>query len=90
MTENEQALVNRAQAAEYLLMRIICDLLATDSDPIGAGEKFLASIRGDLYFAVTSRTKNPVKSDHLSDEVSKIAERVAGDALKRLKGALGQ
>ena len=75
MTETEQALMNRVQAAEYLLTRIISDLLGREADPVAAGSSFLASIRNDLYFAVTVRTKTPAKSDHLADEVSQIARR---------------
>ena len=56
-------------------------------DPLGAGDRFLESIRDDLYFAVTVRTKNPTKSDHLADEVSRVAEHVAGEAVKRIKMA---
>ena len=87
MTETEQALMNRVQAAEYLLVRILSDLLSREPDPLGAGDRFLESIRDDLYFAVTVRTKNPTKSDHLADEVSRVAEHVAGEAVKRIKMA---
>jgi len=87
MTETEQALMNRVQAAEYLLTRIISDLLGRESDPVAAGNNFLTSIRNDLYFAVTARTKNPTKSDHLADEVSQIAEQIASEAVKRVKMA---
>jgi hypothetical protein len=85
MTETEQALMNRVQAAEYLLTRILSDLLAQAPDPAAAGNDFLLSIRNDLYFAVTVRTKNPAKSDHLADEVSQLAEQIAVDAVKRVK-----
>ncbi|MCW5771165.1 MAG: hypothetical protein KIT16_05970 [Rhodospirillaceae bacterium] len=85
MTPNEQELINRAQAAEYLLMRLICHVMAREPDPVAAGNEFLRSIRDDLYFAVTARTKNPTKSDHLADEVSRAAEEIAAVAVKRLK-----
>ena len=85
MTEAEQALMNRVQAAEYLLTRIISDLLTRAPDPGAAGDDFLLSIRNDLYFAVAVRTRNPAKSDHIADEVSRIAEQIAGEAVKRVK-----
>lgn len=85
MTETEQALLNRVQAAEYLLSRILSELISKAPDPAAAGNDFLLSIRNDLYFAVTVRTKNPAKSDHLADEVSQLAEQIAVDAVKRVK-----
>ena len=85
MTETEQALLNRVQAAEYLLSRILAEMIAKAPDPAAAGNDFLLSIRNDLYFAITVRTKNPAKSDHLADEVSQLAEQTAINAVKRVK-----
>lgn len=84
MTEIEQELLNRVQASEYLITRLIAELLGREADAAAAGAAFVQSIRDDLYFAVTSRTKTPAKSDHLADEVSRLAERTANEALKRL------
>jgi hypothetical protein len=89
MTPNEQALVNRANAAEYLLARLISELLAQKPDPVAAGEAFLESVKEDLYYAIPARTKNPAKSDHLAGEVSSVAERIVGEALRRLRVAPG-
>jgi hypothetical protein len=85
MASEERALAIRVAAAEYLLSRILGDLLAQKPDPASAGEALLAAVRDDLYFAVPAFTKNPARSDDFADEVSKAAEKVVGDALKRIK-----
>ena len=85
MSSNERALQIRLAAAEYLLSRILGDLLAQKPDPAAAGEALLASVKDDLYFAVPAHTKEPSRSDDFADEVSKAAEDVVGKALKRLR-----
>jgi hypothetical protein len=85
MASDERALAIRVAAAEYLLARILGDLLAQKPDPASAGEALLAAVRDDLYFAVPAFTKNPARSDDFADEVSKAAEKVVGDALRRIK-----
>jgi hypothetical protein len=85
MARDERALAIRVTAAEYLLSRILGDLLAQRPDPEAAGEALVASVRDDLYFAVPTRTKNPARSDDFADEVSKAAERVVGEALMRIR-----
>ena len=85
MARDERALAIRVTAAEYLLSRILGELLAQKPDPEAAGEALLASVKDDLYFAVPARTKNPARSDDFSDEVSKTAEHVVGEALKRIR-----
>jgi hypothetical protein len=85
MSTNERALQIRLAAAEYLLSRILGDLLARQPDPEAAGEALLASVKDDLYFAVPAYTKNPARSDDFADEVSKAAEDIVVRALKRLR-----
>jgi hypothetical protein len=85
MASNERAMQIRVAAAEYLLSRILGELLARKPDPAAAGEELLASVRDDLYFAVPAHTKNPARSDDFADEVSKAAEDVVGKALKRIR-----
>ena len=85
MASNERALQIRVAAAEYLLSRILGDVLAKKPDPTAAGEALLASVKDDLYFAVPAYTKNPARSDDFADEVSKAAEDVVGQALKRIR-----
>ena len=85
MARDERALAIRVTAAEYLLSRILGELLAQKPDPEAAGEALLASVKDDLYFAVPARTKNPARSDDFADEVSKTAEHVVGEALKRIR-----
>ncbi len=85
MASGERALQIRLAATEYLLSRLLGDLLAQKSDPEAAGEALLASVKDDLYFAVPAYTKNPARSDDFADEVSKAAERVVGQALKRIR-----
>jgi hypothetical protein len=85
MASNERALQIRVTAAEYLLSRILGELLAQKPDPVAAGEALVASVRDDLYFAVPAFTKNPARSDDFADEVSRAAEHVVGEALKRIK-----
>jgi hypothetical protein len=77
----------RMAAAEYLLNRILGDLLAQQPNPEAAGEALLPAVREDLYFAVPAFTKNPARSDDFADEVSKAAEHVVGEALKRIRSA---
>lgn len=85
MATSERAMQIRLAAAEYLLSRILGELMAQRPDPEAAGEALLASVRDDLYFAVPTHTKNPARSDDFADEVSKAAEDVVGNALKRLR-----
>jgi hypothetical protein len=85
MARDERAMAIRITAAEYLLSRIIGELLQRQPDPDAAGEALLASVRDDLYFAVPAHTRNPARSDDFADEVSRAAEHVVGEALKRLK-----
>ena len=87
MSSNERALQIRLAAAEYLLSRILGDLLAARRDPEAAGETLLASVKDDLYFAVPAYTKNPARSDDFADEVSKAAEDVVVKALRRIRGS---
>jgi hypothetical protein len=87
MSTNERALQIRLAAAEYLLSRILGELLAVRPDPEAAGEALLASVKDDLYFAVPAYTKNPARSDDFADEVSKAAEDVVVKALRRIRGA---
>lgn len=87
MSSNERALQIRLAAAEYLLSRILGDLLAARHDPEAAGEALLASVKDDLYFAVPAYTKNPARSDDFADEVSKAAEDVVVKALRRIRGS---
>lgn len=85
MPINERALQIRLAAAEYLLSRILGEMLARTPDPEAAGEALLASVKDDLYFAVPAFTKNPARSDDFADEVSKAAEDVVGKALRRIR-----
>lgn len=85
MPNNERALQIRLAAAEYLLSRILGELLAQRPDPEAAGEALLAAVKDDLYFAVPAFTKNPARSDDFADEVSKAAEDVVEKALKRIR-----
>ena len=85
MARTERSMQIRIAAAEYLLSRILGELLAQTPDPEAAGEALVASVRDDLYFAVPAHTKNPARSDDFADEVSKAAEHVVGEALKRIK-----
>jgi hypothetical protein len=85
MSTNERALQIRLAAAEYLLSRVLGELLARKPDPEAAGEALLASVKDDLYFAVPAHTKNPARSDDFADEVSKAAEDVVVKALRRLR-----
>jgi hypothetical protein len=85
MASDERTLAIRVTAAEYLLARILGDLLAQQPDPESAGEALLVGVRDDLYFAVPAFTKNPARSDDFADEVSKAAERVVGEALRRIR-----
>ena len=85
MANNERALQIRLAAAEYLLSRILGELLAQKPDPEAAGAALLASVKDDLYFAVPAYTKNPARSDDFADEVSKAAEDVVGKALRRIR-----
>ena len=85
MATNERTLQIRLAAAEYLLSRILGDLLAQKPDPEAAGEALLAAVKDDLYFAVPAYTKNPARSDDFADEVSKAAEDVVGKALMRIR-----
>jgi hypothetical protein len=85
MASNDRALHIRLAAAEYLLSRLLGDLLAQKPDPVAAGEALLASVKDDLYFAVPAHTKEPARSDDFADEVSKAAEDVVGKALKRIR-----
>lgn len=87
MADNERTLQIRLAAAEYLLSRILGELLARKPDPEAAGEALLASVKDDLYFAVPAYTKNPARSDDFADEVSKAAEDVVVRALKRIRNA---
>ncbi|MFO0987456.1 MAG: hypothetical protein U1F37_08810 [Alphaproteobacteria bacterium] len=87
MATDERALQIRLAAAEYLLSRILGELLARQPDPGAAGEALLASVKDDLYFAVPAYTKNPARSDDFADEVSKAAEDVVVRALKRIRNA---
>ncbi len=87
MATNERALQIRLAAAEYLLSRILGELLARQPDPEAAGETLLASVKDDLYFAVPAYTKNPARSDDFADEVSKAAEDIVDKALRRIRGA---
>jgi len=87
MATNERALQIRLAAAEYLLSRILGELLAQRPDPEADGEALLASVKDDLYFAVPAFTKNPARSDDFADEVSKAAEEVVMKALMRIRGA---
>ncbi len=86
MATNERALQIRLAAAEYLLSRILGELLAQKPDPEAAGEALLAAVKDDLYFAVPAFTKNPARSDDFADEVSKAAEDVVVKALRRVRG----
>ena len=86
MSNNERALQIRLAAAEYLLSRILGELLARQPDPEAAGDALLASVKDDLYFAVPAFTKNPARSDDFADEVSKAAEDVVVKALRRIRG----
>lgn len=85
MARDERTLAIKVAAAEYLLSRILGDLLAQKPNPEAAGEALLAAVREDLYFAVPAFTKNPARSDDFADEVSKAAEHVIGEALKRIR-----
>ena len=85
MSSNERALQIRMAAAEYLLSRLLGELLAQKQDPVAAGDALLSSVKDDLYFAVPAFTKNPARSDDFADEVSKAAEDVVGKALRRLR-----
>lgn len=85
MASDERALEIRLAAAEYLLSRLLGELIAQRPDPEAAGEALLASVKEDLYFAVPAHTKEPARSDDFADEVSKAAEDVVGKALKRLR-----
>ena len=85
MANNERTLQIRVAAAEYLLSRILGELLAQKPDPAAAGEALLASVKDDLYFAVPAHTREPTRSDDFADEVSKAAEDVVGKALKRIR-----
>ena len=85
MASGERAMQIRMSAAEYLLSRILGDLLAQKPDPEAAGEALVAAVRDDLYFAVPAYTKNPARSDDFADEVSKAAEDVVGKALQRIR-----
>jgi hypothetical protein len=87
MSGNERALQIRLAAAEYLLSRILGELLAARPGPEAAGEALLASVKDDLYFAVPAYTKNPARSDDFADEVSKAAEDIVVKALRRIRGA---
>jgi len=89
MASGERAMQIRLAAAEYLLSRILGDLLAQKPDPEAAGEALLASVKEDLYFAVPAYTKNPARSDDFADEVSKAAEKIVGKALKRVRAEPG-
>ena len=85
MASDERTLQIRLAAAEYLLSRLLGELMAQRPDPEAAGEALLASVKEDLYFAVPAHTKEPARSDDFADEVSKAAEDVVGKALKRLR-----
>jgi hypothetical protein len=85
MASDERTLHIRLAAAEYLLTRLLGDLMAEKPDPVAAGEALLASVKDDLYFAVPAHTKEPARSDDFADEVSKAAEDVVGKALKRIR-----
>jgi hypothetical protein len=85
MASDERTLQIRLAAAEYLLSRLLGELMALRPDPEAAGEALLASVKEDLYFAVPAHTKEPARSDDFADEVSKAAEDVVGKALKRLR-----
>jgi len=90
MARTERSMQIRITAAEYLVSRILGELLAQKPDPEAAGEALIAAVREDLYFAVPAHTKNPARSDDFADEVSKAAEHVVGEALKRIKLARRQ
>ena len=75
MTPIEQALIFRANAAEYLLIRILAGLFTREGDPEAAAKAFAKTIAYDFETAYLPNAP-AMKSDAFSQEVHDIVHRI--------------
>ncbi len=83
MTPNERNLMFRANAAEYLLTRILMELFAREGDPETAAKAFAKTVADDFETMYIPNAP-AMKSDAFSQEVHDIVHRIVQQVAERL------